>query len=485
MALGHSSSWQTAAADLEFAGISADSRLVQPGHLFVALAGAKTDGRRFVDDALARGAAAVLTDPEGATRFDPGFPIPVIADANPRRLLALAAARMAGEQPETVVAVTGTNGKTSTASFTRQIWEAAGLSAASIGTLGVERDGGSAALGMTTPDPIELHAHMAELKRERIDHVALEASSHGLAQYRLDGVRLTAAAFTNLTQDHLDYHGSMAGYLAAKLRLFGEVLAPGGTAVLNADIPEFDACVEACRPARHAVLDFGTRARAIRLVKRHPHESGQTLLLDVLGRGHAVDLPLVGEFQAMNALAALGLALATGVAVDRAVAALVDLTGVRGRVEKVAVLANGAPIFVDYAHTPDGLEKVLSALRPHATRRLFCVFGAGGDRDPTKRARMGEVVARLADCPIVTDDNPRSENPALIRRQVLAGCRHAIEIGDRAQAIDTAVRQLQAGDLLVIAGKGHEQGQQIGAVVLPFDDATVARSSVQSLRERR
>ncbi|HVJ54505.1 MAG TPA: UDP-N-acetylmuramoyl-L-alanyl-D-glutamate--2,6-diaminopimelate ligase [Aliidongia sp.] len=469
------------ASDPDIAGITADSRLVRPGSLFVALAGTKADGRSFIADALARGASAILTD-EAAAGALADLPVPVFADANPRRRLALLAARFYGAQPTTVAAVTGTNGKTSTAAFTKQIWSVAGHRAAALGTLGIDGPDGLRAGSMTTPDPVILHEVLAELARDRVDHLVMEASSHGLDQYRLDGVRIAAAAFTNLTQDHLDYHGTMAAYLAAKLRLFEHVLAPGGVAVINADIPEFQAASEAARHGRHPIIDFGTEAKAIRLVDRRAVEGGQVLELDILGRRRSVLLPLAGGFQAMNALAALGLAVGTGVDADAALDGVAKLAVVRGRLEQVATV-KGAPVFVDYAHTPDGLDKVLTALRPHATGKLVCVFGAGGDRDPTKRPKMGAIVARLADTAIVTDDNPRSEDPADIRRAVLAACPGGIDIGDRAQAIETAMRGLAAGDVLVIAGKGHEQGQTIAGVVHPFDDATVARTTAARLGE--
>jgi len=466
--------------DSDILGITADSREVRPGFLFAALPGGKADGRRFVADAVSKGAAAVLTDVEGAALLA-DLAVPVYADPNPRRRLALAAARFYAVQPATMAAVTGTNGKTSVASFTRQIWQADGSAAASIGTLGIERASGLEPGAMTTPDPVTLHAALARLACEGIDHAVMEASSHGLDQYRLDGVTLQAAAFTNLTQDHLDYHGTMDAYLAAKLRLFGEMLLSDGIAVLNADVPEFAATSTAA--GRRDILDYGVSAKAIRLAGKRLAEGGQLLDLEVLGRPYTVALPLVGTFQAMNALAALGLALATGVPADKAVAALASLQGVRGRMERVATLANGAPVFVDYAHTPDGLEKVLTALRPHASGRLVCVFGAGGDRDPTKRPKMGAMVARLADLAIVTDDNPRSEEPAAIRRQILDACPDAADIGNRAEAIEWAMEQLRPGDLLVIAGKGHEQGQTIAGTVYPFDDKTVARTIASRLGE--
>ncbi len=463
--------------DPEIAAITTDSRSVVPGSLFVALPGVKTDGRQFIAAAVAQGAVAILTDADGVARGR-GYGVPLYSDPVPRRALALLAARFYGAQPKTVAAVTGTNGKTSTAAFTRQIWASANLKAASIGTLGIESSDGLVSGSMTTPDPVALHIALSDLAKRGVDHVVMEASSHGLAQHRLDGVRVIAAAFTNLTQDHLDYHGTMADYLAAKLRLFEHILAPGGVAVINADIPEFTSVAEAARAGHHPIIDFGKAAGAIRLIERRPTVSGQVLVLDVLGRAREVDLPLVGGFQAMNALTALGLAIATGIEPDQALAALPRLTGVRGRLEHVATLKNCATVYVDYAHTPDGLEKVLDALRPHATHRLWVVFGAGGDRDRTKRPRMGEIAARYADQIIVTDDNPRSEEPAAIRAEILAACPDAREIGDRALAIAGAINELEAGDVLVIAGKGHEQGQMIAGVVHPFDDAVVARNAV-------
>jgi len=474
---------RAASKDPEIRSITADSRQVSPGTLFVALPGVANDGRRFIADAIGRGAAAILTDAEGAAAHAEAS-VPVLVDENPRRRLALLAAQFHSPQPATVAAVTGTNGKTSTASFTRQIWADTGLKAASVGTLGIEGPDGLKPGAMTTPDPVALHRALADLAADGIDHAVLEASSHGLDQYRLDGVRITAGAFTNLTQDHLDYHKTMAAYLAAKLRLFEHVLAPGGTAVLNADIPEFAEALAVARAAGHPVLDFGTEAKALHLVARNGTPTGQRLDLDILGHRYTIDLPLVGTFQAMNALAALGLAIGTGVDPDRAVDALTRLQGVRGRVELVATLDNGAAVFVDYAHTPDGLEKILTALRPHATGKLVVAFGAGGDRDPIKRPLMGAMCARLADAQIVTDDNPRSEEPAAIRRAILAACPDAIEIGDRAQAIAHGIGLLQAGDVFVIAGKGHEQGQTVAGVVHPFDDAEVARSVVASGRRR-
>jgi UDP-N-acetylmuramoyl-L-alanyl-D-glutamate--2,6-diaminopimelate ligase len=467
--------------DPDIRGLTADSRAVEAGFLFAALPGIKIHGKVFIGDAVKRGAAALLIDDARDLptlhREYPG--VPVMVDANPRLRLARMAARFYAPQPKIIAAVTGTNGKTSVAAFTRQIWQYAGLRAASLGTLGVvgpdfERPG-----ALTTPDPVTLHRELQDLAHQRVDHVAIEASSHGLDQFRLDGLDVAAAAFTNLSRDHLDYHPTMAAYLAAKARLFGELMPPGRAAVLNADVPEFETLARLCRGRSDTIYAYGTGVRTeLRLLAARPGASGQELDLKVLGRSYTVSLPLVGRFQAMNALAALGLALATGVARDQAVAGLSRLVGAPGRVQHVASHPNGAPIFVDYAHTPDALENVLTALRPHCRGKLVVVFGAGGDRDSGKRPVMGEVTTRLADVVIVTDDNPRSEDPAAIRRAILAAAPGATEIGDRGEAIAFAIDRLQAGDLLVIAGKGHERGQIVGGVTHPFDDAEMARAAV-------
>jgi UDP-N-acetylmuramoyl-L-alanyl-D-glutamate--2,6-diaminopimelate ligase len=470
----------------EILGLTADSRAVRPGYLFAALPGTKLDGTRFIDDAVARGAVAILRGgPAGFAALDPARqpPVVVVSDPNPRRRLALMAARFHAPQPRTIAAVTGTNGKTSVASFTRQIWQAQGTPAASLGTLGIVSPSGAKPGAMTTPDPVSLHAELAALARGGVDHVALEASSHGIDQFRLDGLSIAAAAFTNLTQDHLDYHGTMAAYREAKLRLFTTLLRDGGTAVINADSPDFDAFAAACRQHNHPVLAFGERAGAdLRILARRPSAEGQELDLEILGARHTIELALAGAFQASNVMASLGLAIACGAAPDAAVATLPQLAGVPGRLQRVANHPNGAAIYVDYAHTPDALETVLAALRPHVTGRLVAVFGAGGDRDPLKRPLMGAAVARLADVAIVTDDNPRSEKPEAIRAAVLAACPGGREIGDRAAAIRAAIGQLQPGDILVIAGKGHETGQTIAGVTHPFDDAEVARAAVEGLR---
>ncbi|WP_439578765.1 UDP-N-acetylmuramoyl-L-alanyl-D-glutamate--2,6-diaminopimelate ligase [Elioraea sp.] len=456
-------------------GLTADSRTVQPGDLFAALPGGRADGRRFIADAVARGAAAVLA-PEG-TVWPPGVPPrPLITDADPRRRLALMAAAVHAVQPATMAAVTGTNGKTSTVDFLRQIWAALHHGrAASLGTLGVIAPGMDPGGGLTTPDPVALHATLAELARSGIAHAAMEASSHGLEQRRLDGVRLAAAAFTTFTRDHLDYHGSMAAYLDAKLRLFGALLPEGAPAVAHTALPEeARAALRAVAQRRRLrLLTVGPGGAFIDMARAEPRADGTAVTLHHVGRTRALALPLVG-FQVDNAVTAAALAIATGARAEDVLALLPRLAGVRGRVERVTVLPNGAAVYVDYAHTPDAIASVLRALRPHAAGRVTIVFGAGGDRDPGKRAPMG-TAASAADRLIVTDDNPRSEDPAAIRAAVLAGCPGAEEIGDRRAAIVAAIAGLGPGDLAVIAGKGHEQGQVVGDRVIPFDDATVAR----------
>jgi UDP-N-acetylmuramoyl-L-alanyl-D-glutamate--2,6-diaminopimelate ligase len=446
--------------------------------LFAALPGSKLDGGSFIPEALARGAAAVLADASYPGR-DLG--VPLILDPQPRRRLALIAASFYHAQPRCVVAVTGTNGKTSVVGFTRQLWAGLGRPSASLGTLGLEGPAGLGVTGHTTPDPIALHRLLAELADAGVDHLALEASSHGLDQHRLDGVRIQAAAFTNLTRDHFDYHGDVTHYLAAKQRLFSELLAAEGTAVLNADQPQFGQLAEICRARCIAVLDYGRQARRLRLLEQTPRAHGQTLTVALGGRTERIETDLVGAFQAENLLAAAGLVLATGGDPGAVLAGLGRLQGAPGRLQQVGTHPCGAPVFVDYAHAPDALEQVLRALRPHTEGRLVVVFGCGGDRDRGKRAIMGRVAAQLADLAFVTDDNPRSEDPASIRRAVLEACPGGIEIGDRAAAIREALAGLEAGDLLVIAGKGHETGQIVGDRVLPFDDAKETRAALAEL----
>jgi UDP-N-acetylmuramoyl-L-alanyl-D-glutamate--2,6-diaminopimelate ligase len=478
-----------AVADLgqvRITGLTADSRRVSPGFLFAALPGSKGDGRLFIGEAVHRGAAAILAPPGTLPPppAEPGrAPVPLILDDNPRRRFALLAARFYQRQPATIAAVTGTNGKTSVVWFLRQIWSRLGHPAASLGTLGLTTGAGTEPGSLTTPDPVALHGTLARLAAERIDWLAIEASSHGLDQFRLDGLRVTAAAFTNLSRDHLDYHGTVDAYLAAKLRLFSAVTAPGGVAVINADVPEAEAVRTAARSGRLSVLGYGREGDVLRLVDLKAVAGGQRLTIVAGGRTHPVDLPLTGDFQAANALCAAGLAIATGAATTDALAALETLEPVPGRIECVVRFGNGAAVYVDYAHTPDALAVVLGAVRRAHEGTLTLVFGCGGDRDAGKRPIMGAVARDGADRIIVTDDNPRTEDPAAIRQQILAACPRALEIADRARAIRTAIRDLGAGDAVVVAGKGHETGQIVGAQVLPFDDREMVRTAVREIPE--
>jgi len=463
------------------AGLTLDSRKVRPGYLFAALAGVRHDGAAFVVDAAKRGAIAILASPDAVLPpLDPG--IVVVRDANPRRRVALMASAFAGLQPATIAAVTGTNGKSSTVHFVRQIWERMGLTAASVGTLGIVsptlvRDG-----RLTTPDPVQLHEDLATLAREGVSHLAVEASSHGIDQHRLDGLSLSAAAFTNLTHEHLDYHLSMDAYFAAKARLFEVLLPPGGTAVVNADSDRAETLRTICTRRGIRFWTYGAKGAEFRLLADDPTAAGQRLVLEVLGTRHEVELPLVGGFQASNALAALGLVIATGGDPARAVEALSHLTGAPGRLQLVARHRSGAAVYVDYAHKPEALETVLRTLRPFARGKLVVVFGCGGDRDRGKRPVMGEIATRIADLAIVTDDNPRSEEPAAIRAEIVHGIaddrRNWIEIANgRRSAIAAGVEALSsADDLLLIAGKGHETGQTIQGVTHHFDDAEEART---------
>jgi UDP-N-acetylmuramoyl-L-alanyl-D-glutamate--2,6-diaminopimelate ligase len=465
--------WQ-ATSGLELTGVTADSREVAEGYLFVALPGSRVDGRAFIPEAVERGAAAVLA-PVG-TIWPPGVaPRPLIEDPEPRRRLAQLAASLAGPGPAVLAAVTGTNGKTSTVEFLRQIWAAAGHPAASLGTLGLIAPGFPVDAGLTTPDPVRLAQTLAALARAGVQHAAMEASSHGLDQFRLDGVHLSAAGFTNLTRDHLDYHGSESAYRAAKLRLFADLLPAGASAVANADMdpPTLEALRDVARERRLDLRTVGAAGDMLHLISVSPRPDGQDIEVLANGTPRQIALKLPGRFQAENALMAAALAAALG---ERdPLERLPALTGVRGRLELAARLPNGAAAYVDYAHTPDALERLLAALRPHTIGRLHVVFGAGGDRDRGKRPLMGAAAARYADVAIVTDDNPRTENPTAIRGAVLAGCPGAREIGDREHAIAEALNALGPGDVLAVAGKGHEQGQSIGGTVIPFDDVTVVR----------
>jgi UDP-N-acetylmuramoyl-L-alanyl-D-glutamate--2,6-diaminopimelate ligase len=466
--------WQVVQA-LDIAGVTADSRQVVPGDLFAALPGSLADGRAFIAEAVERGAVAVLA-PHG-TEWPPGVPPrPLLLDPEPRRRLAQMAAALAGPQPKTVVAVTGTNGKTSTVEFLRQLWLAGGETAASLGTLGLIAPGFDPGPGLTTPDPVTLAEILSGLARAGITRAAIEASSHGLDQFRLDGLSLAAGAFTNLTRDHLDYHGTVAAYRAAKLRLFEELLPLGAPVVASADMDAdtLAALQEIAARRRLNLRTVGERGSAIQLLQSVPRPDGQILTVEANSGRREVMLPLPGRFQADNALMAAALAGTLGM--RDPLALLPGLTGVPGRLQLATRLPNGAVVYVDYAHTPDALERLLAALRPHTLDRLHVVFGAGGDRDRGKRPLMGAAAARYADVVVVTDDNPRTEDPAAIRAAVRAACPDSIEIGDRAKAIAEALADLGSGDVLVVAGKGHEQGQSIGGVLLPFDDVSVVRA---------
>jgi len=465
------------AGDIVVTGLAADSRAVKPGDLFFALAGAKTDGARFIDQAIASGAVAVAG--EHPPRDDRG--VPFVRLTNPRRALALAAAKFFPRQPATIAAVTGTSGKTSVAAFARQIWQRLGHSAASIGTIGLVSERRSVYGSLTTPDPIALHRQLDEIAGEGVTHLALEASSHGLDQHRLDGIRIDAGAFTNLSRDHMDYHPDVTHYLNAKLRLFRDLVSSGGAAVISADHDASQSVRDAARLRRLHIVMVGRKADrdGIRLEGAAIDGFAQRLMLRYAGRARRLRLPLVGEFQIENALVAAGLAIGTGSDADPVFAALEHLQGAKGRLERVGE-CNGAPIFVDYAHKPDALAKALQALRPYARRKLVVVFGAGGDRDAGKRPLMGEIAAQNADTVIVTDDNPRSENPAAIRSAILATAPGATEIGDRAEAIRTAIAGLEPGDALLIAGKGHETGQIVGGRTLPFSDHEAAAAALTS-----
>jgi UDP-N-acetylmuramoyl-L-alanyl-D-glutamate--2,6-diaminopimelate ligase len=472
--------------EVDILGLSADSREVKPGYLFAALSGSLEDGADFIDDAIRHGAVAVLAQPEVASRCTQNAvrrDVEVVPDFNPRRRLAQMAARFYPAQPETVVAVTGTNGKTSVVSFARQIWEHLGYRAASLGTAGITGSHLDVRLSHTTPEPIELHRLIDSMATEGVDHLAIEASSHGLDQYRLDGVRVTAAAFTNLTRDHLDYHRNADSYLYAKLRLFGEVMAPGGIAVLNADDPAYADFEDICWARGHRIVSVGAKGSDLQLVKRAPGDDFQQLAIVWRGTRYAVKLPLIGDFQVSNALVAAALVLSNGADTAQVFDALEHLAGPPGRMELVARRVSGARVFVDYAHTPDALDRLLRALRPFASGELSVIFGCGGDRDIGKRPQMGRIASELADRVIITDDNPRNEEPQNIRRQISAAAPGAMDISDRAQAIRVGVSRLSTGDILVVAGKGHESGQIVHGVFNPFDDAQEVRDAIAELEE--
>jgi UDP-N-acetylmuramoyl-L-alanyl-D-glutamate--2,6-diaminopimelate ligase len=466
------------AASMEITGLTADSRNVKPGYLFAALAGVAAHGRDFIAQAKANGAAAVLS--AGDLGADPGIPHVVVPNA--RRAFALAAAAWSPFRPEVVVGVTGTNGKSSTVDFLRQIWEHAGIGGASIGTLGAIYAGDTMDMGHTTPDPVALHWMLMHLSVSECTHVAMEVSSHGLEQHRVDGITFDAAAFTNLTQDHLDYHTDMASYRDAKMKLWA-LVKPNGKAIINADAAEGEAFEAGAKAKNLDIVLCGWRAprdNALKIIEIQPRPNAQTMNLLWQGKEYKVELPLIGEFQAINAVTAATLALATGEQPETVFAGMEKLQPVKGRMEHIGQSKSGGHVFVDYAHTPDGLDVLLRAARPHAPGRIIAVFGCGGDRDTDKRPKMGAIAARHADVVIVTDDNPRGEEPAAIRAQILKAAPNATEIGDRAQAIRDAIAMMQPGDAVMIAGKGHETGQIIAGVTYPFSDQDVARAALES-----
>ncbi len=451
-------------------GFAIDNRKVATGNVFGAFRGAVSNGEDFIPDAIANGAIAIVAAPEieieGAAH---------IRSLTPRLAFAQIASPFYQPYPETVVAVTGTNGKTSTVELTRQLWRMAGQSSASIGTLGITTPDERTITGLTTPDIVTFLSNMAGLEREGVSHVAYEASSHGLHQYRCEGPRVAAGAFTNLSRDHLDYHGDMANYLTAKLRLFSEVIADDGAGIVWTDDDYSARFIDLARERGLKLVTVGERGDTLRLAAREATSLGQTLTIEAQGALHKVVLPLIGAYQAANALVAAGLVIATGGDVSSTLSAMARLQPVRGRLERAAISRAGAPIYVDYAHTPDALQAVIAALRPHAKGRIVLVFGAGGDRDAGKRPEMGRVAEKFADHVIVTDDNPRTEMPASIRAAIIEGCPTARNIDGRRDAIAAAIAEARGDDIVIIAGKGHEQGQIVGDRVLPFDDVTVAR----------
>ena len=462
---------------IEITGISADSRLIKPGFLFAALPGAIVDGAKFIGQAVENGAVAVLVASDA--KVDVAQNIAVIRASEPRVGLARIAARFYDAQPDCVTAVTGTNGKSSVVAFVRQMWAAMGIRAASLGTVGIDYPDGFEKLEHTTPDPVAMHEALARLARSGVEHLALEASSHGLAQHRLDGINICVGAFTNFSQDHLDYHKTFDAYFAAKMRLFDDLLCPGCAAVINADSPQAGKVRSHAQKDGARIFTVGKKGRNLKLLEQRSLGFGQLLKIKGREQTYKVYLPLVGGFQASNALVAAGMVIAAGGSEAVAVKTFENLKGAKGRLELVERTENGAAIFVDFAHTPDALEMSLEALKPFAQSRLIVVFGCGGDRDKGKRPLMGKVACRLADKVYVTDDNPRGEVPAQIRLQAMAGCPGATEIGDRQQAIASAIGDLQKGDILLIAGKGHEEGQIVGDRVIAFSDHTAVRLVIE------
>ncbi len=469
------------AAGIEVSGITASSKAAGPGVIFAALPGVKTDGALHIPDAIARGASAIVVAKDKAI-FAPLGAVVIPVD-NPRRALALIAARFHPRQPEICVAVTGTSGKTSVADFTRQIFAHLGRRAASLGTIGLIKPDGAIYGSLTTPDPVALHATIDQLAQEGITHLAFEASSHGLDQHRLDGVRLAAAAFTNLGRDHMDYHATVDDYLDAKMRLFRELLQPGEIAVVNTDGDHADEALEAALERGLVVFSVGSHGENLRRTRLSNDGFGQVVGVRAGGRDYEIKLPLVGAYQAENALVAAGLAIAGGEETGAVLASLEHLKGVPGRLEIIGE-ANGGLAIVDYAHKPEALEAALAACRPFVSGKLICVFGCGGDRDKGKRPIMGAISAAQSDITIITDDNPRSELASAIRAEILAAAPGAREIGDRGEAIAAAVALMSPGDVVLVAGKGHETGQIVGNTILPFSDTEELRRAMQQATSR-
>ncbi len=460
-------------AGLDISGLTADSREVKPGYLFAALPGVQFDGAKFIPQAIARGAAAVLMS--NTHEIEADWDVPLLQVANPRSMLALMAARFYQRQPATIVAVTGTNGKTSVAAFVRQIWAGLGLKSASLGTIGLVTPQHTITLQHTTPEPVSLHKMLAQVAQQGIEHLAFEASSHGLAQNRVDGVRIQAAAFTNLSRDHLDYHHDFEEYLGEKLKLFSDILQPDGCAVVNADSDEGARVIDIAHHRGLRLMTFGDSGKDLQLLACKREGYAQKIIVHAEGQDYALNFPLMGQFQVSNALCAAALVMATGYAAKEVLPLLETLKGARGRLDLVGHHKSGAPIIIDYSHTPGALKVALATLRPYVKSRLVVVFGAGGDRDKGKRPQMGKIAVDHADVAIITDDNPRTEDPAQIRREIMSAAPGAIEIGDRRSAITTGIGQLQQGDILLVAGKGHEIGQTVGEEVLPFSDHDVVK----------
>lgn len=462
--------------DLEISGIATHSSKVQQGNIFFALKGSKGNGSDHIKEAISNGAVVIISNQSLNLSEDIKF----IVDENPRKFLSVLASRFYKNKPDKIIAVTGTNGKTSVAWFVREIWRELGINSASIGTLGLLTDIGSNSLNNTTPEPIELFQSLSKIAEEGASHVVVEASSHGLHQHRLDGVKISTAGFTNLTRDHLDYHGTIESYFSSKMRLFNQVMQPKGNVVLNADSHYYPEIVNICKDFGHRIISYGKHGGTLRINDVQANSISQNIHLEANGNLREIRLPIVGDFQAWNALCALGMVIGAGADIEDSIEALTKIHTVPGRIQLVAEL-NGGKIFVDYAHTPDALRSCLSALRQHKHNHLTVVFGCGGDRDRGKRSEMGSIASSLADRVIVTDDNPRSENSASIRKEVMNGCSNAFEVGDRAEAIEFGLSGMGEGDILLIAGKGHEASQIVGSSVLDFDDSIVVRNIVKEL----